>query len=139
MSVEHHGFMIAGEFHRGRHRGGGQVVNAAERDRIRALQLMQQAMPGALEDDNRREGAEFFLSLARMLLNNRGHSEAWRLQYLSDLSVLPDALDEDALALSGYARNAWSELVAAAADAEDIEARDALALFYRLAGGTSSR
>lgn len=57
----------------------------------------------------------------------------------SDLVVLPDALDEDALALSGYARKAWSELVAAAADAEDREARDALALFYRLAGGTSSR
>ena len=25
-----------------------------------------------------------------MLLNNRGYSEAWRLQYLTDLNVLPD-------------------------------------------------
>jgi len=90
MSVDHQGFMIAGEFHRGPHRGGGEVVNAIERDRIRALQLMQQAMPMAREDDDHPAVANFLLELAGMLLNNRGHGEAWRLQYLSDLDVLPD-------------------------------------------------
>ena len=45
MRVQHQGFMIAGEFWRGQHRGGGKVVNAVERDRVRALQLMNQALP----------------------------------------------------------------------------------------------
>jgi len=90
MQVEHRGFMVAGKFHRGRHRGGGEVVNPVERDRIRALQLMHRAMPVALEDDDHPAVGSFLLELAGMLLNNRGHSEAWRLQYLSDLSVLPD-------------------------------------------------
>ncbi len=42
--ANHNGFLIAGEFKRGGHRGGGKWVNAVERDRVRALQLMQQAM-----------------------------------------------------------------------------------------------
>jgi uncharacterized protein YfaS (alpha-2-macroglobulin family) len=90
MSVDHRGFIIAGEFHRGRKRGGGQAVSAAQRDRVRALQLMTQAMPLALKDDNLADVAGFYLDLAGMLLNNRGHNEAWRLQCLTDLAVLPD-------------------------------------------------
>ena len=43
-TIEHYGFMIAGEFHRGQHRGGGRVVHATARDRVRALQLFLQAM-----------------------------------------------------------------------------------------------
>jgi uncharacterized protein YfaS (alpha-2-macroglobulin family)/tetratricopeptide (TPR) repeat protein len=93
MSVPHHGFMIAGEFHRGDHRGGGKVVNAIARDRIRGLQLMVQALPLAQKDENHAEVGDFLLELAGVLLNNRGHSEAWRLQYLSDLGVLPDFED----------------------------------------------
>ena len=33
---------------------------------------------------------DYLLALANMLLNNRGYSESWRLQYLTDLKVLPD-------------------------------------------------
>ncbi len=40
----HWGYMVAGEFHRSHHRGGGKYVNSIARDRVRALQLMQQAM-----------------------------------------------------------------------------------------------
>lgn len=58
----------------------------------------------------------------------------------SDLAIVPDSMDEDTMALTGYARSAWEELVAAVDDPEDTAARDALALFYRLsqpqAGGT---
>ncbi len=90
MNVQHHGFIIVGEFQRGSHRGGGRMVNAAQRDRIRALQLMNRALPLARQDDNHAEVGDYLLSFARLLLNNRGHSEAWRLQYLSDLTVLPD-------------------------------------------------
>ena len=59
----HHGFMIAGEFWRGQHRGGGKVVNAAERDRVRALQLMSQALPLAVKDENHAEVGNFLLAL----------------------------------------------------------------------------
>ncbi len=90
LSIEHQGFMIAGAFHRGHHRGGGNVVNAVERDRVRALQLLQQASPLAMKDDQKADVAAFYYSMANAFLNNRGHSEAWRLQYLTDLKVLPD-------------------------------------------------
>ena len=90
MNVQHQGFMIAGEFQRGSHRGGGEVVNATERDRIRALQLIQQALPKALQDDDHVDIGNFLAETAGILLNNRGHSESWRLQYKSDLSLLPD-------------------------------------------------
>ena len=90
LQVQHQGFIIAGKFERGQHRGGGEVANAMERDRVRALQLMVQAMPLAQKDDDRAGAASFMLSLAGMWLDNRGSREAWRLQYLTDLSVLPD-------------------------------------------------
>src|ERR1035438_5683742 len=41
---DHYGFMVAGKFLRGGHRGGGNIVNSLQRDRTRALQLMQQAL-----------------------------------------------------------------------------------------------
>jgi uncharacterized protein YfaS (alpha-2-macroglobulin family) len=90
LNFDHHGFLIAGKFQRGNHRGGGNWVNAVERDRIRALQLLVQAMPLALKDDSRGEVSDAFFTMAEALLNRRGASEAWRLQYLSDLTTLPD-------------------------------------------------
>jgi len=90
MEIAHHGYIVAGEFQRGNKRGGGQLVNAQQRDRIRALQLMTEALPSAKEDDNHAEVGDYLLSFAGMLLNNRGHAEAWRLQYLSDLGEMPD-------------------------------------------------
>ena len=55
-----------------------------------------------------------------------------------DLVVAPDEFDNDSLALSGYAREAWEELIEGAAGADDAARidQDALALFYRLAGGS---
>src|SRR5580698_4463017 len=40
---EHYGFLIAGQFVRGPHRGGGESASSLERDHVRALELMQQA------------------------------------------------------------------------------------------------
>ena len=64
---------------------------------------MKQAMPLAEREGNselvagrpsdRRvlsEVSTFFENFARILLGNRGWREAWRLQYLTDLAVLPD-------------------------------------------------
>jgi len=86
----HWGYMVAGEFERGQHRGGGRYVNAIARDRVRALQLMAQAMPLAAADASRSEVAAFYLEFARMLMQQRGANQAWRLQYLTDLKRLPD-------------------------------------------------
>ncbi len=89
MNVEHNGYMISGKFQRGYNRGGGRWVNAYERDRVRALQLMAQAskFDHAAKDGDR---GQFYLEFANMFLANRGNSEAWRLQYATDLTKLPD-------------------------------------------------
>jgi hypothetical protein len=90
LNEPHYGFMVAGKFYRGNKRGGGNWVNTIDRDRVRAMQLMVQAMPLAQKDDNHAEVGAFFLSLADILLANRRGGEAWRLQYLSDLKTMPD-------------------------------------------------
>jgi len=86
----HWGYMIAGEFYRGGHRGGGKYVNAIQRDRVRALQLMKHAMDLTAEETPKSEVAYFYLEFARMFMQYRGYHQAWRLQYLTDLSRLPD-------------------------------------------------
>ena len=91
MQVPKQGVIVAGKFYRGPHRGGdGRWVNSAVRDRVRALQLMAQALPNARKDDDHGKVSNFLLALADMLLNNRGFQESWRLQYKTDLGVLPD-------------------------------------------------
>src|SRR5262249_41067271 len=40
---EHFGFIVAGQFYRGNKHGGGRWVSFQQRDRTRALQLMNQA------------------------------------------------------------------------------------------------
>ncbi len=88
LEADHQGSIVAGAFVRGPYRGGSEkLVNTIERDRIRALQLMVQAMNAARAE---KLGGRFYFSLAGMLLGNRGYGEAWRLQYLSDLDKLPD-------------------------------------------------
>ncbi|MCY2929954.1 MAG: MG2 domain-containing protein [Planctomycetota bacterium] len=90
LNVDHGGFMVAGQFQRGQHRGGGKFVNSYERDRVRALQLMEQAIPLTKAEPAGNDVAQFYLALAQMLMGNRGYSEAWRLGYLTDLTKLPD-------------------------------------------------
>ena len=73
-----------------------------------------------------------------------------RWERYTDLAILPDKLDAEAVRLSGYAQVTWEELAAQAEGSGD-EARvaaDALALLFRLVqpdsdgaattGGTSS-
>ncbi|MDZ4819944.1 MAG: hypothetical protein SGJ20_13320, partial [Planctomycetota bacterium] len=85
-----YGSIVAGKFYRGPHRAGGKYVSSLERDRARALQLMVQAMPLVDKEPKKNEAAEFYFSLARILMANREHFEAWRLQTLTDLTTLPD-------------------------------------------------
>ena len=90
----HWGFRVAGEFVRGPKRGGrGEVINSVARDRLRALQLFQQAMPLSEKDGNGKDRANFLLEFAQTLVSGRGQIESWRLQSLSDLTALPDYED----------------------------------------------
>jgi len=103
MDQQHVGFVVAGVFERGPHRGGGNPVTAEARDRVRALQLMVQAMPLAQQvgtgelvagrpsnEGLLAEVSSFFEQFGRVVLGNRDWTEAWRLQDLTDLAVLPD-------------------------------------------------
>jgi alpha-2-macroglobulin len=89
-NIQHYGYMVAGKYHRGHHRGGGRYVNSWERDRIRSLQLMNQAIAKTQDEKSVTEVASFYLSFADYLMTYRGYRQGWRLQYLSDLSELPD-------------------------------------------------
>ncbi len=88
--VEHHGYIVAGKFNRGNHRGGGHYVNATKRDRVRALQLMQQAVALTGKETDKAALSELHLHFANHFLNAGGLHEPWRLQYLTDLTTLPD-------------------------------------------------
>ncbi|MDX1564565.1 MAG: MG2 domain-containing protein, partial [Phycisphaeraceae bacterium] len=90
MQVNHWGYLIAGEFRRGRHRGGGLFASAYERDRVRAMQLMVKAMKLAENEPNKKQVAQLHLSFANMVMQNRSGGRAWRLQALTDLTKLPD-------------------------------------------------
>ncbi|QDU94449.1 MG2 domain protein [Lignipirellula cremea] len=90
LNGQHQGFLISGEFVRGPHRGGGKPMQSLERDRVRSLQLFQQAVPLTRDEEIKDDVSDFYLALANALLYNRGYSEAWRLQYLTDLAELPD-------------------------------------------------
>jgi len=87
---QHYGFIVAGKFYRGHKRGGGRYVNALERDRVRALQLMQQALELTKNETDKTALAQFHFHFAAMLLHGSGYHETWRLQYLTDLTTLPD-------------------------------------------------
>jgi len=90
LQYDHRGTMVAGEFQRGPRRGGGQPYNAWERDRIRALQLFEQARTHADAASPAQTRAAFHLAYAEALLMHRGQRQTWRLQYKTDLAVLPD-------------------------------------------------
>ncbi len=88
--LPHYGFMVAGAFERGQHREGGEAANAMDRDRVRALQLMMQALPLA-EEATAPERFKFYRDFASHIVWYRGYSQvSWRLQYLTDLDELPD-------------------------------------------------
>ncbi|MFN6105795.1 MAG: alpha-2-macroglobulin, partial [Planctomycetaceae bacterium] len=88
--TDHMGFLIAGKFRRGGHRGGGKMMTSAARDRGRALQLFQQALPLVKQADDRPAAAGFYLSFANALLQDSAGEGAWKLQTKTDLATLPD-------------------------------------------------
>ena len=92
--MDHSGAIVAGKFYRGGRRGGdGKYVNALLRDRVRSLQLMEQAIgvaPDAGDEAGKKLHADLYWSSAEMLLNGYTGHEAWRFGTLTDLATLPD-------------------------------------------------
>ncbi len=105
--IENGGFVIAGKFERGGHRGGGQWASVADRDRVRSLQLLLEAIALAEKDDNATaaERADLWQRVGDQISSVR-HGEAWKLQDLTDLSVLPDFEISDGGGF-GYGRGGW--------------------------------
>src|SRR3954451_4176156 len=82
LTFDHFGYMIAGEFSRGQHRGGGKVVHATARDRVRALQLYRNAMNVAKSESDKRGPAEMLRQFAEAIIYGR---QSWQLQSLTEL------------------------------------------------------
>jgi alpha-2-macroglobulin len=89
----HYGHILAGEFKRGHHRGGGRYVNVQEQDRQKALVLMNRALAASSGEEKAYDLAVFVEAFAGMVLGHRGHRGSWRLQYATDLKTLPDYTD----------------------------------------------
>jgi uncharacterized protein YfaS (alpha-2-macroglobulin family) len=91
-NVQHWGFIVAGKFTRGNHRGGGGAYcQPFLRDRVRALQLMNQAADLPKGEDEKKQVGQFYLEFARFLMHDfNGQQQAWRFQNLTDLKELPD-------------------------------------------------
>src|SRR4051812_43306126 len=87
---EHYGFVIAGKFERGGHRGGGKAVNSMQRDRVRSMQPMVAAMGQVPDEPDKKAAGQFYLRFSDMVLSGVDGQGAWRLQELTDLSTLPD-------------------------------------------------
>jgi hypothetical protein len=68
----------------------GDLVSAAARDRVRALQLFEQALPLVQQSGDRLGAAQFYLSFANALLWDEKGKGAWRFPTKTDLTVLPD-------------------------------------------------
>ncbi|MCA9237700.1 MAG: alpha-2-macroglobulin [Planctomycetales bacterium] len=94
----HYGYQIAGKFSRGQHRGGGKVMHATARDRVRTLQLCRQALEAfekqaataGSDSKPNSQGRGIFDRLAAALMMDASGRSAWRLQTLTNLDELPD-------------------------------------------------
>ena len=88
MRVSAYGYIIAGEFVRGYHRGGGQRVSSLERDRVEAMRILF-----AVSKDKRNQ--KFYETLSNIVMWGRQYNQAWKLQYLSNLNKVPDYEKQD--------------------------------------------
>ncbi|QDT64656.1 alpha-2-macroglobulin family protein [Calycomorphotria hydatis] len=88
----HYGYLIGEEFHRGYRDARGEWVEATERDRVRALQLLLQGAPHVEKLETKAAQQNYFYTAEQALLNGRSGYMAWKLQELTDLSELPDFL-----------------------------------------------
>ncbi|WP_337173798.1 MG2 domain-containing protein [Paludisphaera sp.] len=89
--VPHQGFVVAGEFSRGRERRqGGRYVDTIERDRVRALQILAGVADAIKAGPDRARAGRFFQTLAGAVAFGRVGGQEWRFQSLTALDALPD-------------------------------------------------
>lgn len=89
----HHGYVIAGEFRRGNHRGGGKRVSSLARDRVRSIQLFWQAYQLLKAESDGGTPSEISDLLGRMswaVMIDNSPRRTWQLQTLTNLDELPD-------------------------------------------------
>ncbi|MCH2210264.1 MAG: MG2 domain-containing protein [Fuerstiella sp.] len=89
-AIDHHGFVIGGQFERGEHRGNGQYASSEARDRVRSIQLLLKTL-AALEqaEDATPEAKANVWGLLANITGQERLSQPWKLQDLTDLTVLP--------------------------------------------------
>jgi len=88
-SINHVGFVVDGKFERGNNRRRGRFSNSYERDRVRSLQLLDQARE-LCEDEPPAERGQLLYEYATAIQSGLGSLNSWRLQIKTDLSLLPD-------------------------------------------------
>ncbi len=88
MKITHDGFLIGGQFIRGYSNGGGESVSAFERDRVSALRLLLKAINISAQSKSPEKG-QFYTALSQALMAGRSNNNSFKLQYLTDISVLP--------------------------------------------------
>ena len=101
--LQHTGFLLDGEFHRGQHRGGGRYVTCGGRDRVQSVQLVLKAIEkaGALDAGVL---SEMHAELGSYLTSGRmGSRRVWALGVLTALDELPDYGAEGRLSSGGGA------------------------------------
>jgi uncharacterized protein YfaS (alpha-2-macroglobulin family) len=96
--VQHWGYILDGEFKRGHHRGGGRYVSSMGRDRVRAIQLILEAIEKAEGVATAQKRGELNSSLANLVQMGRtGMRQVWALGVLTPLDVLPDYGEDSSL------------------------------------------
>jgi uncharacterized protein YfaS (alpha-2-macroglobulin family) len=97
------GAIVGGAFERGPHRGGtARYVNTFQRDRVRAMQLMQQGLSRVAAASDRRFAGRYHMQLAEILMGARHGRGAWALQALTDLGRLPDPAERSGFGYSDH-------------------------------------
>lgn len=86
----HHGYIVAGEFSRGNHRGGGRYVSTYERDRVRVLDWLFKAHALMPDETDGELAANFYAFFSNQMAAQRMGNQAWKLQQLTDVENLPD-------------------------------------------------
>lgn len=88
MKVDHNGYLIGGQFIRGHSKAGGERVSAFERDRVLALRLLIKAVNHSDRLSNSGK-AQIYTSLAATVMEGRDNINSYKLQYLTDISIIP--------------------------------------------------
>ena len=96
--INHGGNLIDGLFQRGQYRNQGKQVQTSLKDRVRALQLLEQAWNAIPDNSGVEITAKVLAELTQALTHNQyGSVHAWSLLHLTDLSRLPDYDDQSGL------------------------------------------